>query len=480
MRASLSLSQHPARRLAAIIVIGGALAPAALHGQPALDERVTSQITPGKGLTADEAAKRARATSFDMAAQREEVAAAHAALDSAKAGYIPKLTATARYTRLSAIEAASLGNLVAAPGAPAGPLASDAQLVNVPLKLESLENSYDLTAQINIPVSDYFLRVAPSVSAARSGERAARLNAGATERQVEVDARSAYYSWVRARLSVTVAEQAVEQSRAHLVDVKKAQDVGSASKADVLRVESLVASAELTLVKAKNNAELAESQLRTTMHDAGNEPLAIGEDVLADQPAEEQRLDALTRRALDAREELGALDASADSLRQRAKATRSAVVPRLDLFASATYANPNQRIFPQADQWDATWQAGAQLSWTISDIPQALAASRESEAKAASLAAQRAAAADGIRIQVLSASQSVSYARAAVAATTTNLVTAEEAYRVRRALFQNGRATSLELTDAELDLTRSRLDAINARVDLRVATAQLERATAAK
>ena len=37
----------------------------------------------------------------------------------------------------------------------------------------------------------------------------------------------------------------------------------------------------------------------------------------------------------------------------------------------------------------------------------------------------------------------------------------------------NGRATSVELTDAETDLTRARLDAINARIDLRIARVRL-------
>ena len=68
------------------------------------------------------------------------------------------------------------------------------------------------------------------------------------------------------------------------------------------------------------------------------------------------------------------------------------------------------------------------------------------------------------------------FPRQAIDTTTRALVTAEEAYRVRRALFQNGRATNLELTDAELDLPRARLDAIDARIALRVAKANLARA----
>jgi outer membrane protein TolC len=47
---------------------------------------------------------------------------------------------------------------------------------------------------------------------------------------------------------------------------------------------------------------------------------------------------------------------------------------------------------------------------------------------------------------------------------------------VRRALFQNGRATSVELTDAEIDLTRARLAVIGAHVEARLAELELTHA----
>ena len=53
------------------------------------------------------------------------------------------------------------------------------------------------------------------------------------------------------------------------------------------------------------------------------------------------------------------------------------------------------------------------------------------------------------------------------------LAAAQESYRARRLLYQNGRATTVELLDAETDLTRARLDALGARIDERVASVRL-------
>jgi outer membrane protein TolC len=64
----------------------------------------------------------------------------------------------------------------------------------------------------------------------------------------------------------------------------------------------------------------------------------------------------------------------------------------------------------------------------------------------------------------------------ALESTRRELASAEEAYRVARELFNNGRGTSTTLTDAERDLASARIDALNARVNARIARVRLEHA----
>ena len=117
-----------------------------------------------------------------------------------------------------------------------------------------------------------------------------------------------------------------------------------------------------------------------------------------------------------------------------------------------------------------------QLSYSPNDIALAGASSRNLTARAASVTAQKQALEDGIRVEVTQARNALREAQAAVESTTQGLAASEESYRVRRSLFRNGRATAVELTDAETDLTRSRLEAINARVDVQIALVRLEHA----
>src|SRR5262245_16360707 len=87
-----------------------------------LEARLGALVGRPGGLTAEQVAKRARSTSFDVKARQEEVVAAAAGVDQALVAYFPRLALTARYTRLSPVPSPTLGNLVVSPTA-VGPLA---------------------------------------------------------------------------------------------------------------------------------------------------------------------------------------------------------------------------------------------------------------------------------------------------------------------------------------------------------------------
>jgi outer membrane protein len=176
---------------------------------------------------------------------------------------------------------------------------------------------------------------------------------------------------------------------------------------------------------------------------------------------------------MDKRLEVRALDETAWSLKDQAKNTRGAYYPKLDAFGDLLYANPNSRIFPQEPVFRGTWDVGLQVTWAPNDLGVASAQSKTLEARAASTEAQKAVLVDALRVEVMQQWQAYREAEASIATTARGLAAAEESYRVRKELFSRGRATSVELTDAEIDLTRARLEAINARLDVRIGRVRL-------
>jgi outer membrane protein TolC len=151
-------------------------------------------------------------------------------------------------------------------------------------------------------------------------------------------------------------------------------------------------------------------------------------------------------------------------------------VPRLEAYGALVTANPNPRFFPPQDRFFTTWEVGLQLTFSPNDLASALAVARRHRARAAATDAERQVVAEAIRAEVLAARRAETESVIAVSTSTRGLSAAEESYRVRRALFTEGRATSVELTDAETDLARARFAAIDARIDAALARVNLERA----
>jgi len=483
-----TLSTTTSRILGSLVFGTALLATTAAGAAPGDNDEAATLVSklgsvlgkPG-GLTSDTVATRAAATSFDVRSKRDDIEAAAAQVDQALVGYFPRLNLTGRYTRLSPIAVPGLGNLVVSPtpgGLPGQPPVDTTTLISQPFQFPVLLNQTLLQASLNVPLSDYLLRIPQGYAAATKNEKAAKLSEGAARLKAASDARVVYYTWVRAKLQEIVADQAYKQASAHLIDARHGFDAGTLSKADVLRFESQAASSLLLVERAKSLAEVTETQIRVAMHDPTPGAYEVGETVVGEQPtvAGTENLAALWSEAGAARLETKALQQTSDALREQAKVARAGNLPRLDAFGDAIYANPNQRIFPLENAFRATWDVGVQLTYSPNDIALAGASGKNLDARASSLISQREALEDGIRIEVTQARNALREAQATIESTAQGLAAAEEGYRVRRSLFRNGRATAVELTDAETDLTRSRLEAINARIDARIAKVRLEHA----
>ncbi|HET6283004.1 MAG TPA: TolC family protein [Polyangia bacterium] len=437
---------------------------------------VTTVATAGAQtrLTADEVAHRAVATSATLAARRADVDAAAAAVSEARATLLPRVVGTARYARLSPITAPSVGNIVVTPDP--GEISQQNFPVSVAVRFPVLLDQYVLQAGASVPLSDYLLRFPHTTTAAAEGASAARANQRAAAARIAGDARALYYEWARARLQRDVAVSAREQTRAHLEYVKSRRDAGGSTVADVLRVESQLAAADLLALRTENLAGLLEDQLRTVLHDPGKQPYTVGDDLDAATPAAPTSGDAATSRALEERAELAALAHMSAVDRALGHATRALVLPRLELYGGILSANPNPRFFPQQDRFHTTWEAGVSLTFSPNDVVAGLAVARRQRARAAATDAERQTLAEAIRAEVLAAARAQQESAGAMATTARGLAAAEESYRVRRALFTEGRATSVELTDAETDLVRARLAAIDARIDAGLARVRLQKA----
>jgi outer membrane protein len=439
-----------------------ATAPAA--AQPAaptppaasFDDQLDALFVSG-GLTADEAARRAVSVSPQVMRNSAEVEAAIAQAQAAELARVPQIGVSASYTRLSALDPLLLG--------PMGPA------------IEFPTDYYATQGQLAVPLSEYVLRFPKLIDAAKLGAEVARTSKKSSEVNAAQEARLVYYEWIRAKLQVLVADRQHAQVRAVLGQVRALAEVQRLSRADLMRVESQEAQAEQVANQLRQLASLREEQLRLLIGAGAEDRLAAGEDVRVDvEVPAGSGLDDLLGRATSRRLEFRVLDIGIAAKTRQREAERASRLPRLVAFATADYANPNQRVFPLQTEFRFTWQAGVQLSWTLNDALVWRTADHRLAAETDQLRADRAALLRGARIEILAAQQAVLLAQQALDTSRKGLAAAEESYRVRRELLAAERATAVELVDAETDLTRARISALNARVDLRIALAQLAHA----
>ena len=475
-----------ARVLAALPIVAHAVAQAGPADLLETDERLAKLYVPG-GLTAEQVSERARATSPALAAKRHGVSGADAKVDEVRSNFIPKLSGTARYTRLSDLTMPPLnfggggsGSLVVSNVAltsprPYNPATDSLILTPVPsFSFPIFLNQWNLNAQLAIPVSDYFLRYGDAIEATSGAAEAAKLELEAAAKKADYDARTAYYGYIRGQGQRLVAVQALEAAEGHLADARVAFQAGFASKADVLRAESAVLHVKLLVERATNGVELAAEAIRTAMHAPGV-PVTIGENVLDPLPEHDEAtpIESLVAEALRARPEARGIAVGEKAAERQIALARAAYFPRLDVVGNATYANPNQRLVPAKDEFTYTWDASVVATWNPLDAFGAHAQAAQAAAKRDELEAQREALADGLRLEVTQSKSALLEARTNLETTRLGLASATESYRVRREAFRAGKATLVEVDDAATELTRARLEFVDANIGLRQAALRL-------
>ena len=441
------------------------------------------------GLTADDVASKAVEASPAVEGKDADIDNAEATIGQTMTSFVPEITLSGSYTRLSDVNVtfgsgalvgagnAGLLGLGACPdgsgsqcvvdsaGAPVGAAAFD-----IPQVLDQ----FALQAKISVPISDYVLRTFRGLEAAKRSKKAAEVAKEAEARKVDIDARVAYYDWLRTIAQVLATEETVRTATARLEDVHAAYDAGLRTEADVKRIEALVANATSANVQARGFEELARERLSMIMNVPVQE-WEVGEDVM-DTPAlaAARKLDEAVGEAMANRPELEALDLNQKALDDGKKVERAGYYPRLDAFAEGTYANPNQRYFPLQQEWNGTWSAGLSLTYTINGPLMARQNLREYESQGRSLDAQEESLRRGIRMEVSQAYIDERTARSRLTLAAVSRYASDAAYEVVSIQFAEGVATATDVIEAEGARLDSFLQDYNARIDLRVAQAKLQ------
>lgn len=306
-------------------------------------------------LTLEECRALALASSREQAIARETSRKADFLVQSYKANYLPRVSASGTYFYSNGkaertIEGGYLPTFV--PGAdgtlqpnlligPDGqPVMHEGQPVfkeyayfpGMPLELQ-LGHTFSAAARLEQPV--YMGgKISAAYSLARIGRELAALNEDRTAADVLLRSDEAYWNCVRAQELLSSADKYVETVEAFFKNITDAVEVGMKSRNDALKVQVQLNQARLDRLRVQNALKLARMNLcyvtglplNTAVEPAG-EPET---DAVADLPGDYDIAD---------RPEYGMLSRQIEQKGQEEKLARSEFLPEVGVMASYGYAN---------------------------------------------------------------------------------------------------------------------------------------------
>lgn len=311
--------------------------------------------------------------------------------------------------------------------------------------------------------------------AARAEASAAAADVAAAQSDLRLEVTRAFWALVTARAASDVLARSLTRTEAHLGDVRERFTAGLVPPNEIASAAAQHSRQRLLLIEAQNQRALASAELARLIGVDLLQPIEPAE-LLEGPPAAAAPLGGLLAEARAMRHERRSLDQrvqAADFQRTAADAGRR---PTVAVTGGFDYARPNLRIFPIADGWDDSWDAGIAVRWPLWDGDRARVESTHA-GRLADAARQRLAEFDStLGLEVQQRLLDLESGRAAIAAADDTVRAAAEARRVVAERYRAGVATQTDILDADVVLLQAELDRTRTFAAVRLAEARLDRA----
>ncbi len=285
----------------------------------------------------------------------------------------------------------------------------------------------------------------------------------------------AYYNLVRSKMLFIVQKESMEQAGQNLSRSEALLEVGSATRADVLKAKVRYSNTRLTMISTRNQIELAREDLIALLNIDPERAVEVDTslviNVIETDPKEEIAF------AMEHRADLKGLFYYKKAAKSGITNARSGWFPVLGA-SFGYYWNDrkwadNFDFFKEEYQWNITGYVSLNIFDRFLTSTNVAAAKADYRIAEYNLEKSRLAAVKEVKsllFGIREASERIGVAAETVEQANEDVRLAEERYRV-------GAGTMLETIDAQVALTQAKADVIEAKCDYLVAVADLARAT---
>ena len=314
-----------------------------------------------------------------------------------------------------------------------------------------------------------------SQKAAGIGKKAQGQETENTTIFIEYAVTEAFYRLVEADENVKVAEHALAQRREFKQLTRAFYDAGKVTKLDFFRADSQASEAEQAVIEAKNARQLAGMLLAKTMGSDMDSTAASAIKIsgqISDSSPPPSDFDALWKQAQETNPEIKKLDLEIEQSKKLIQVARADYFPEVSLQGSTGKRHRDR------GGSEGEWMGGVFMEFPLFEggLTQAQVAKASSHnMQLVELKRNRI---DEIRVELMDALKGLENARHGLI-TDRHMIQADtEGYESSLALYKYGKATGLDVLQAQVDLTRSRFALISHEVACHITQARIRQITA--
>jgi outer membrane protein TolC len=428
---------------------------------PLSAQSLSAQLPPARTvvmLPVDEAVARGLAASHRIAEAVARGEAATAAVTQQRAAGLPQVAALAGYTRTNHVDAFTI-------------LAPPHGLFTI---YPDIPDNWRTRLDLQWPIYTAG-RLDALEHAARAEAAASASDIEQTRAELRLEIKRSYWALVMAREAITVVQGSLDQTTEHLRDVRNQLDAGLVPPNDVSTAAAQEARQRMLLVQATVDRDVTAAALaRLVGIDPDTE--IVPTSALDARSPERQPIAALLGEARRSRPERAGLEQRVAEWDDRGRAASAGRKPTVSIAAGVDYARPNPRIFPRVDEFNESWDAGANVTWALFDGNRSKADVAQTTANGRA-ARERLEEFDSVMVvEIRQRLAELNASDAAIAAADAEVLAATDARRVVGNRFTAGVATSTDVVDAQLRVLQAGLDRAQALANTRIAEARLDRA----
>lgn len=304
--------------------------------------------------------------------------------------------------------------------------------------------------------------------------KATEENKRRTKQLVIFKVKQDFYQVLLNKKKLNIQEESLARASVHLRTTRARYEAGEVSQYDVLRAEVEAAKIKPELIKAENNLNVAKNQFKFTLGMNLNSEVELEGDFKY-QPEQKEKKQ-LLERALAVRPELKRMEAFKNAAQAGVKRALAGYLPTVSLNCT-DYFSEKAAFSSGRDEYDDYLVSYVLVSLPVFDGFLTRAKVKESQAQLKELKIKEEQLIETVKFEMENAFLSLNAAREVVESQTKNVERAQKGYEIMQTRYKHGKATQLDLLDAQLSLSTAKLNYVQGLYEHIMAKAALVKVT---